>query len=441
MKETGAQAQLLDVTPEQEARLYRDASLQAAGTPRNESIQAIVEVARELDQKHIESAAEALGYVHDGLRMEFGRRRDGSFYQRLSGKTPVAVPPSSLREVAAGVCGYLADASLGLVRQAEAYPLVVAVDVDSSRDVTRLTFEVDHMVADAVSMDILLNDFGLLYEASKADVRDQVVHDLRARPGVSYLDHLSAQTVARSNGTLDRELAHWEGVIDVRGPLGAVDLDFLRHVPGRGLSDSESATARVGAPEMRQLRRFARMRRVTVNCVIFATLFRVFSKRVVGGGDLSLVIANARRDVPSSERVVGWLSTLALLPGPTGDAGASSVLDATWSGLLDLMDNQTVSFHEVKRSLRPQDYGKARDYPWIFVSVVDARKITFGGVEMVRKRSAPTRAFPGVSIGVLVGEDSCEISMMARRCDMLIPGALDELAREVAEVLEKAFTL
>ncbi|MFF2614419.1 non-ribosomal peptide synthase/polyketide synthase [Kitasatospora sp. NPDC058046] len=279
-------------------------------------------LAPDTDEESLRAALAAVLDHHDALRLRYEPLADGRWRQHgtAPGQAPELRPhelPAAEGEQRATVLRDLGE------RLAEGFdlaagPLLRAAlcrFADDPRPV--LLLAAHHLVVDAVSWRILLEDLERAHNALSAGERP----DLGAKSTSfrAWAERLAAHTAA---GGFDAELPYWQGLVDDDLP---VDLD------GANTAESEeSLTFALDAESTRRLLQdVPEAYRTRVNDVLLCALGRVLA-RWTGRGRVLVALEGHGREEPFDgvdlSRTVGWFTTMypvALDVPPDADPGTA----------------------------------------------------------------------------------------------------------------------
>ncbi|KOV96729.1 non-ribosomal peptide synthetase [Streptomyces sp. NRRL B-3648] len=293
------------------------------GDPAHFSQTVAHELAADPDENLLRAALAAVVEHHDALRLRFERDEDGRW--RQYGTAPGAEPHLEVhRRTDPGAVAETLAAGFDLA----AGPLLRAAlcrPGDGGRPV--LLLAAHHLVVDAVSWRLLLEDLDTAYRALRDGERPAL-----GPKSTSFRDwarRLAAHTQA---GGFDAELAHWQG-LDA-GTALPVD-----HPGGTNtVADEESVTAGLDAEETRRLLQdVPDTYRTRVNDVLLSALGRVLA-RWTGRDRVAVTLeGHGREDLfPDTDlaRTAGWFTAMypVALDVPQ-DAGTGTVLKAVKENL------------------------------------------------------------------------------------------------------------
>ncbi|MEU6589843.1 non-ribosomal peptide synthase/polyketide synthase [Streptomyces sp. NPDC046881] len=294
------------------------------GDPAHFSQTVAYELAADPDENLLRAALAAVLEHHDALRLRFERDGDGRW--RQYGTAPGAEPPHL--EVHRRTAPRAAAEALAAGFDLAAGPLLRAAlcrPDDGGRPV--LLLAAHHLVVDAVSWRLLLEDLDTAYRALRDGERPAL-----GPKSTSFRDwarRLAAHTEA---GGFDAELAHWQGL----------DADTALPVDHPGgtntVADEESVTAGLDAEETRRLLQdVPDAYRTRVNDVLLCALGRVLA-RWTGRDRVAVTLeGHGREDLfqdTDLARTAGWFTAVypVALDVPR-EAGTGTVLKAVKENL------------------------------------------------------------------------------------------------------------
>ncbi|MEU2057651.1 non-ribosomal peptide synthase/polyketide synthase [Streptomyces bungoensis] len=294
----------------------------AHGPLRHFTMSMLLDLPRDLDERALERALEALAARHPALRTRFAR--SGDTWRQHPGEGPGTgllarhdlsrtADPAAAREEAAETARAALDPETGT--------LLRAALLTCPGERPQLFLTAHHLAVDSVSWRILLADLAQAYR--QAAQGDPVELEPVATPFADWAAHLSRRVRA---GDLDTDLAHWTAeASEARTPL-PVDR------PGTPLAGSvRTLRTRVDrATTGALLRQVPAVYRTQVNDVLLSALSRVLADWT-GTGRATVALEGHGRedDTLDLSRTVGWFTTqypVTLTPaGPSGapDWGAT----------------------------------------------------------------------------------------------------------------------
>ena len=403
-----------------------------------------------IDAAHLEAALRRLVERHPGFRTGFAER-DGvpvPFTVADAGWRLAVVDLRSLPAQAAwDQAVRLAEAEGRRPFALDAPPLFRATLVHLGDADAILVLVNHHIISDAWSRRIILEELGELYDAS-LNGRPPALPPLAADFG----DYARAQRAQAAGPRADLLLAHWEERLRSAPPVLELPADRVRpavrsHTGGRVRFAFDEA----GSERIRHL---ARASGATVFMVLLAALKATLS-RFSGQHDLVVGSAVADRPGPEFERVVGMFVETVVLRTTVPPAGSFlDLVAAVRETVLDALAHAGLPFERLVEALAPQR--GVGDVPLIQVMVgmqsMGDTPLRLGGVaaELVPLESASSRFDLDIDIAEIgaridgVVEYSAElfdretVASMARFFERLVHAALDDPGRRLDELCEAA---
>ncbi|MFI8192533.1 non-ribosomal peptide synthase/polyketide synthase [Streptomyces sp. NPDC085946] len=283
-------------------------------------------LAADTDESLLRAALAAVLDHHDALRLRFEPAGDGRW--RQYGTAPGAAPHLEVHDLPGtpGTDG-LAE-RLGGGFDLTAGPLLKAALVrpgDGSRPV--LLLAAHHLVVDAVSWRVLMEDLDTAYRALRAGNPPDL--GPKTTSFRAWAQRLAAHTAA---GGFDDELAHWQALAD-DAPLPT------DHAGPNTAADEETLTVALDGEDTRRLLQdVPDVYRTRVNDVLLTALGRVLARWTGRDRVLVALEGHGREDHLFDDvdlaRTVGWFTTMfpVALDVPR-DAGTGTVLKAVKENL------------------------------------------------------------------------------------------------------------
>ncbi|GLW14755.1 non-ribosomal peptide synthetase [Streptomyces sp. NBRC 13847] len=265
------------------------------------------QLAAEVDEEALRAALAAVWEHHDALRMRYEHTGDG--HRRQIGTAPAAAPAMEVCDLTHRAPGERAEALHALARDLDAGfdladgPLLKAVLCrlgDEERPV--LLLAAHHLVVDAVSWRIVLEDLDTAYRAARTGARAAL--GPKTTSFRAWAQRLHEHTAA---GGFDDELPYWNG------PQGHAELPTDGE--GRNTADSEdTVTVRLEAEETRRLlQEVPDTYRTRVNDVLLCALGRVLARWTGHDRVLIGLEGHGREEIFDDvdlSRTVGWFTTM-----------------------------------------------------------------------------------------------------------------------------------
>jgi yersiniabactin nonribosomal peptide synthetase len=229
------------------------------------------------------------------------------------------------------------------VRPADRWPLFTIEAVLLDGDRTRVCVSVDALLADFISLRVLLDDLGLFYR------------DPHARPDpvpLSYRDYVLATTGLVGSGLHERSRAYWWSRLDTLPP--APELPRLRRVVDDGVPRFTRRAAMLEATAWTRLKEQASATNLTSSGILLACYAEILAAWSASSRFTVNVPSQNRLPVhPDIDSVVGEFASFTLLEVDHAGADpfavrARRIQERLWQDL----EHQYVSGVEVLRELR-----------------------------------------------------------------------------------------
>ncbi|AJC22769.1 non-ribosomal peptide synthetase [Pandoraea pulmonicola] len=295
--------------------------------------------------------AQALGAVvarHDALRTTFGER-DGVAVQIANTRVDLPLVQHDVAGEAepAAVAGRLTEAALTEPFAPETSPPWRVLALRIAPNEHRLVFVLHHLLTDAWSMTLLVDELAQAYGAIAAGTAPAFGASV-LQPG----DHAHWQRARLDEATLGRQLDWWQARLPEPSPVLALPVDRARGAT-RG---SAGATHALDFPAglTRNLREYAAQRKVTP-FVVLAASFQWLLHRYAGESDVRVGVPVAHRDVAGLERMLGCLVNTQVWRAQIDPAGDFDALVAqVRDGALDAQAHRDAPFERVVERIAPQ---------------------------------------------------------------------------------------
>jgi len=213
-----------------------------------------------------------------------------------------------------------------------------------------LLLTLHHIIIDGWSMDILVREFAVLYQAGV-----QGRPALLAPAAVQYADYALWQRTWVQNEQLEAQLAYWRTQL-ASLPALEVPTDAPRHreQPYRG----EALSMQLSEAVSQGVRALSRQEHVTLFMLLLAA-FQVLLLRWSGQQDISVSTPIANRTRAELEGVVGFfVNTLVLRSDLSGNPSFVQLLRQVRERCLEAYGHQDVPFEKVVEALHPQRDGR-----------------------------------------------------------------------------------
>jgi amino acid adenylation domain-containing protein len=237
---------------------------------------------------------------------------------------------------------------IDLVRGPVFRPRLVRLAAD--RHVLALTAH--HILADGMTMGVILKDLAAFYEAGDHGGRvapgTEHTEGLRARP-MQFTEYVALREAGRDSPEMKAHEAFWaeqfaDAVPQLDLPLDRVRPPVKTYAGGR-------VTTTVDADMLRELKRVSREHGCTLNMTLLAA-FALLLHRFSGQDDLVVGTSVSGRPFPGSMEVAGYCTHLVPVRSRLeGDPSFTDLLGATRRRMLDVFDHQDLPFADLLKTL------------------------------------------------------------------------------------------
>ncbi|MET9014501.1 amino acid adenylation domain-containing protein [Streptomyces olivaceoviridis] len=328
-------------------RLWFLAQLPGGDVAYNETL--AFELLGPLDRDALAGALDALTLRHETLRTRLVAK-DGEVRQHvdppgagfaltfedLSGSSDPADRVLVLQEAEARTPFDLAAGPLGRGR------LVI---IGAERHVLLLTFH--HSVYDGRSMDVMMRELAVLYEALAQGGTTDPLPPLPAQ----YADHVRAQREAVLGGALREQETYWQDTLQDAPP--SLDLPTDRPHPPEQSYDGGRAWFELDAETTAALRTLARRHGATL-FVAALTGWAILLSRLSGRSDIVIGSPVANRRGPGAAGLIGFLvNSVALRIDLSGSPSAAEAVARTRTVLRAALAHQDLPFERVVELVNP----------------------------------------------------------------------------------------
>ncbi|WP_213764823.1 non-ribosomal peptide synthetase [Caballeronia sp. dw_19] len=209
-----------------------------------------------------------------------------------------------------------------------------------------LHFVTHHIISDAWSNRIILDEFSRLYTA----IRQGRAHRLAPLP-VQYADYALWQNDAQQQARADAELAFWRERLG--GELTVLELPFDRPPPASRNQAGARIDVRLAAPLINAVRALSRRHQATPFMVLLAA-FDVLLARYSGQADIRVGVPVAGRDRLETQSLIGFfVNTLVIRTEMAGLDTVETLLRHVRERVLEAQAHQDVPFARVVDTLNP----------------------------------------------------------------------------------------
>ncbi|CCD96147.1 putative Non-ribosomal peptide synthase:Amino acid adenylation (modular protein) [Bradyrhizobium sp. ORS 375] len=305
-----------------------------------------------LDQARLVRALNEIVARHESLRTTFASV-DGRAVQVLHDVQEVLVAIEDLRRCSAA--DRAAQSATRLQAELEKPfdlvngPLLRAVLVQLADDRHELLLSVHHIVADGLSLDVLLNELSAIYGS--------LVRQSPALPAlvVQYADYAAWQRTWLASPEADRQIAYWRDRLgETHEPL-ALPLDRLR--PPVQSYRGDTIHLDIGADLTQQLRRLAGERSVSMFMLLLAA-YQLLLFRYSGQSVLRVGVPVAGRRQPELDSLIGcFVNTLVLRADVVDDMSFADLLKQAREQVIAALAHQDLPFDKLVETLNPPRLG------------------------------------------------------------------------------------
>ncbi|MGW7548038.1 non-ribosomal peptide synthetase [Streptomyces sp. NPDC054770] len=214
----------------------------------------------------------------------------------------------------------------------------------TARHVLLLTFH--HSIYDGASMNVMMREIGLLYEALAAGVPDGLP-ELR----LQYADYAEAQRASVLGGALAAQEAYWRGALADAPPVLELPLPGPR--PAEQGYDGGRVGFELDADVTSALRGLAREQGATLFVAVL-TGWAVLLSRLSGQQDIVVGSPVAGRRGPGAAGLIGFLvNSLPLRVDLSGSPTATEALARTRAVVRDALAHQDLPFERIVEVVNP----------------------------------------------------------------------------------------
>jgi amino acid adenylation domain-containing protein len=229
-----------------------------------------------------------------------------------------------------------------------AAPPLRCVLFTSHREPAMLLLVLHHVAFDGWSLDVLLRELRLLYDA--ADRSEHLDDDALPPLPVQYRDFARWQRRWLDTERLAGELAHWTERL--RG-IEPIELPADRARPPRLSHRAQTAGWSLAASDSRALRGMARRRGATLLMVLVASLHALLA-RLTGRTDVAVGTPIAGRRREELENLIGFFANLLVLRSElSGDPGSADLVRRAREAALAAYRHQDLPFERLVEELNP----------------------------------------------------------------------------------------
>ncbi|MEC0538176.1 amino acid adenylation domain-containing protein [Bacillus inaquosorum] len=309
-------------------RIYVLQQLEDGGTAYN--MPAVLELEGKLDPERLDRAFKELIKRHESLRTSFEQDESGEPVQRIHDEVPFTLQTAVLGEQTEQEAAAAFIESFDLSQA----PLFRAQIVKVSDERHLLLVDMHHIISDGVSVNILIREFGELYN-------NRTIPALH----IQYKDYAVWQEGFKKGDVYQTQEAYW--LKQLEGELPVLDLpaDYTRPPVRSFAGDKVSFTLDQEAAS--GLHKLARENGSTLYMVLLAA-YTAFLSRLSGQEDIIVGSPIAGRPHKDFEPILGmFVNTLALRTRPEGGKPFVEYLQEVRDTALEAYEHQDYPFEEL----------------------------------------------------------------------------------------------
>ncbi len=226
-------------------------------------------------------------------------------------------------------------------------PLIRVLLLRLADDDHVLQLTMHHIISDAWSAGIFLQELGVLYEAFCAG-SPSPLPELK----VQYADYAAQERQWLQGEVLEKQLAFWREKLKGAPPVLELPLDFPR--PATRTFHGAHETLHIPCDQLNMVKGLARQQGATLFMTLMAIFQAMLSKysgeeQIVVGTDL------ANRTMPETERMIGFfINLMAVRTNLSGNPTFRELLDRMREGLLESYAHQEVPFPKIVQEVQPE---------------------------------------------------------------------------------------
>ena len=328
-------------------RLFILNQMEGVGTSYN--IPSIFTIEGSLDRPRFEGAFEELAARHEALRTSF-EIIEGEPMQKVHKRIDFKVDCIEAQEKD------LSDIVKGFVKpfDLKSAPLFRVGLVKLSENKHVMLFDIHHIIADGISMEIILKEFACLYEGEKLP---EVL--------IQYKDFSVWQNALIQTEEVKQQEEYW--LKQLAGEIPALSFgDYTR--PVLQSFEGDSICFELDSRLARGLKEIARETNTTLYMVMLAA-YNVLLSRYSGQDDIIVGTPVAGRQHGDIENTVGmFVNTLAMRNYPKGDMTFKEFLPEVKKNTLQAFENQDYMFEDLVERLNiPRDLSRNPLFDTMFV--------------------------------------------------------------------------
>ncbi|MGC2775264.1 MAG: amino acid adenylation domain-containing protein, partial [Bradyrhizobium sp.] len=322
-----------------------------------------------LDVHRLRNALAALVQRHASLRTSFGVV-GGEVVQRIEERARASLPVRVAKSEAD-----VEKFKTNLVRPFDLHhaPLFRACLVRLTKTDHVLLLDMHHIICDGVSVDILFEDLGRLYDGQALK-----------KPAGEYAEFGLWQRQFAKTAEAKKQEEYWLGLLGGDRPALSLPTDLPRK-PTRSFA-GDRIFARPGRDLGARLRALVAKSRVSIYMVLLSAYYILLSK-YAGQEDVIVGTLVAGRQAEKFRGVVGlFVNTLLLRSRPRGELEFVEYLAQVRNECLSAFENQEYQFEDLVNKIGPpRDLGRNPLFDTMFAALpYDAKVGRFAGVDFKR---------------------------------------------------------
>jgi amino acid adenylation domain-containing protein len=314
-------------------------------------IATVLHLSGTLDAEAMRRAFSDLVARHEILRTVFQTAADGTPEQRIVPAAGIvlermdlsAAAPQDQKAAADGIVRGLNAEPFDLARA----PLLRAVLLRLGAQAHRLVLVMHHIVSDAVSMQVLVDDLAACYR----NARDADQTDAMPVLPIQYADYAAWQGDWLASGVRERQLAYWKDRLGDEHPVLSLPTDRPRAAVARYQASRHTLTL---PPELvNGLRHMAASQGATLFMALLTGL-QALLHRHTGQRDIRVGVPFANRHHAGTEGLMGFfVNTLVLRNVLDGRTTLGQALASSREATLGAQANQDLPFEQLVEALQP----------------------------------------------------------------------------------------
>jgi tyrocidine synthetase-3 len=316
-----------------------------------------LEIIGSFDRERWERAFQALIARHESLRTSF-TLVDDEIVQKIDAAVPFVFQssPSSVSSLRQQIESFVRPFDLG------ATPLLRATVVEREPANHALIVDMHHIVADGISVDIMLDELCRLYRGETLDP-----------PAIQYKDYAAWQRARSRSKTVEAQGTYWAKLFEGEVPVLDLPTDFPRCAVQS--FDGDVVAFQIGPAIVEGLKAIGRECGATMHMTLLAA-YTLFLSKYAGQDDIVVGTPVAGRNHASVQRTIGmFVNTLAMRNQPRGQLTFCEFLKNVRSNALDAYSHQEYQFEELVDKLSiERSLGRNPLFDTVFATLGDTNR-------------------------------------------------------------------